>query len=246
MKHLPKGIPDSIVRVLLVFTIFIFGALLVRYLIPDTLKNEELHIRNTMDHEMAKPIRYAGSDVCAGCHDEYALKKTGYHINLSCETCHGPAGEHAADPTEKKPEMPRRREFCTLCHSYDPSRPTGFPQINPVGHNPSKQCVSCHNPHDPAPPSAPQECDACHGEIARTKALSPHVMLDCTTCHSVPDAHKVTPRAVRPSIPGAREFCGKCHAREAAQQEAPKIDMAAHGERYLCWQCHYPHMPEVK
>ena len=46
----------------------------------------------------------------------------------------------------------------------------------------------------------------------------------------------------------AREFCGKCHgagvAAKDAPKEAPKIDLAAHGGRYLCWECHYPHLPE--
>jgi len=22
----------------------------------------------------------------------------------------------------------------------------------------------------------------------------------------------------------------------------PTVDMATHGEKYVCWQCHYPHM----
>jgi ribosomal protein S27AE len=26
--------------------------------------------------------------------------------------------------------------------------------------------------------------------------------------------------------------------------EIPRVEMRTHGERYLCWQCHYPHFPE--
>jgi DnaJ-class molecular chaperone len=137
------------------------------------------------------------------------------------------------------------REFCVRCHAYSPSRPTGFPQINPATHNPLKACTLCHNPHDPKPPHAPQECQACHGEIARTKALSPHVQLECTTCHTVPAEHKVEPRIVRATIPADREFCGRCHGMDAPVKGTPKIDILMHGEKYLCWQCHYPHMPEV-
>ena len=45
----------------------------------------------------------------------------------------------------------------------------------------------------------------------------------------------------------ARAFCGQCHAPDAkSDKEIPRVDMATHGERYVCWQCHYPHMPEVK
>jgi ribosomal protein S27AE len=57
---------------------------------------------------------------------------------------------------------------------------------------------------------------------------------------------------VKPTKPQNREFCGKCHAkdtretREKLASSAPKIDMAEHGEKYVCWQCHYPHSPEVE
>jgi DnaJ-class molecular chaperone len=246
MKYFVHKLPDALVRVLVVFAVFLGGALLVRSLLPASLKEKSLFFKATVDREMAKPIHYAGSEVCAACHDEYNVKKSGYHVNLSCETCHGTAKQHADNPAETKPNAPRKRDFCTLCHAYDQSRPTGFPQINPAAHNPLKPCISCHNPHDPKPPSVPQECEGCHGEIARTKAISPHVLLLCTTCHSVPEGHKITPRAVRAVIPGGRDFCGKCHAKDSANKESPKIDLATHGERYLCWQCHYPHMPEVK
>ena len=30
-----------------------------------------------------------------------------------------------------------------------------------------------------------------------------------------------------------------------SDKEIPRVDMATHGERYVCWQCHYPHSPEL-
>lgn len=245
MNDFWRKVPESLRRLSVVFVVLVGGALLVRALLPSALKETALHVSSTVDRESAKPVHYAGSDLCADCHQEYNIKKGGYHRNLSCETCHGTAREHVENPGDVKPNMPRLREFCTRCHAFDPSRPTGFPQINPAAHNPLKPCVSCHNPHDPKPPQVPQECQACHAEIARTKALSPHVGLECTTCHNVPNAHKVTPRAVLATIPAEREFCGRCHGKESLVRETPKIDLTTHGEKYLCWQCHYPHMPEV-
>jgi hypothetical protein len=238
--------PDALLRVGAVFGMLVVVFLLVRFLLPASLKSTEAHVSSTVAREVAKPVKHAGSDVCAQCHEEYNVKKGGYHKTLSCETCHGPAKQHTEDPSEHKPNMPRMREFCVRCHMYDPSRPTGFPQINPAAHNPLKACISCHNPHDPKPPTVPQECQACHAGIARTKALSPHVLLECTTCHEVTAEHRVNPRAVRPSTPKDREFCGKCHAKGSQVKDTPKVDIATHGEKYLCWQCHYPHMPEVK
>jgi len=244
VKGFPR-VPESIGRVLIVFVLLAGGVLAARMLIPPSMKDSTFHRQEATSREMARPVRHAGSATCADCHDEFHVKEAGYHASLSCETCHGAAREHSENPLEAKPTLPRMREFCSRCHTYDPSRPTGFPQINPAVHNPLKQCIACHNPHDPKPPTVPQACQACHAEIARTKAVSPHVLLECTTCHVVPAPHKVTPRAVKATIPSDRAFCGKCHGTQSSNREAPKVDLAIHGEKYLCWQCHYPHMPEL-
>jgi hypothetical protein len=241
-----RKIPDALLRLIVVFAVLIGGVLLLRAMLPPALKDSALHVESTVERESARPLRYAGSEICAGCHDEYNVKKGGYHANLSCETCHGAAHEHAENPADVKPNLPRLREFCVRCHAYNPSRPTGFPQINPAAHNPLKACVTCHNPHDPKPESVPQECQACHAEIARMKALSAHVLLECTVCHTVPVEHKVQPRVVKATIPTDRDFCGKCHSKEVHVKDVPKVDFAVHGEKYLCWQCHYPHMPEAE
>ena len=219
---------------------------MIKFILPVSLKDTKLQRKSTVETEAARALKYAGSVVCKDCHDEYNVKKEGYHRNVSCETCHGPSRKHTENPAEVKPDVPNKREFCILCHAYNPSRPTGFPQINPVAHNPMKPCATCHNPHDPNPPQVPTECIACHAEIGRTKAVSAHVQLECTVCHNAPDEHKVTPRTVRPTIPQDREFCGGCHGKDSAVKETPKVDLSTHGEKYLCWQCHYPHMPEVE
>jgi hypothetical protein len=106
-------------------------------------------------------------------------------------------------------------------------------------------CITCHDPHDPTPPETPGSCAACHGQIARTKAVSHHGTLECSTCHTATPEHYVNPRAARPSRPSQRSFCGTCHATGASSSgEIPRVDLDSHGDRYLCWQCHYPHHPE--
>jgi len=243
-----KKFPEQIIRLFIVFSILIAGIILIRaYVIPAKLKETGHHRTKTIQTELSKKASYSESEVCAECHDEeYDRKKGGFHKFLSCETCHGAGNVHAEDPGETSPSAPKGRVYCSLCHAYDPARPTGFPQINPVAHNPMKACISCHDPHAPKPPETPKECSACHGEISRTKAISPHIQLECVTCHVVPNNHKITPHAQKPSKPERREFCGKCHARDAAVKGIPRVDMKTHGEKYLCWQCHYPHMPEAR
>ena len=91
------------------------------------------------------PLKYAGQE-CAACHDDIAKLHDAKHPRVACEVCHGPAAAHVQAPMEVKLPAPRQRAGCPLCHGYDPSRPTGFPQIDPVTHNPLKPCISCHNP----------------------------------------------------------------------------------------------------
>ncbi len=241
--------PQQVPRLLIVFGLMIAGLVAARrFLIPKTFGELGHYRAAAVDAIAARKIKYAGRAACGACHDDIAKTHAGHrHAGVSCEVCHGPAAGHVDAPADVRPTAPRERGQCPLCHGYDPSRPTGFPQIDPVAHNPLKPCISCHNPHAPEPPRTPEECGACHGQIARAKAVSPHALLECTTCHETDKRHKIEPTLSRPSKPASRAFCGQCHAPEATSaKQVPRVDMAAHGEQYVCWQCHYPHFPELK
>lgn len=248
--HRRRPMPEQIKRLAVIIVLLAGATLLTRFvLIPRSLTSTSLHWSEASQREMAKPVKFAGSAACLDCHDDVVAKKAkSFHRALACEACHGAAVKHTEDPSAVKPPAPRDRKFCPVCHAYDPSRPTGFPQINPTAHNPLKPCISCHNPHDPVPPTVPRECSACHAQIERTKAVSSHALIACTTCHKAPDRHKTAPRAALPSKPETREFCGTCHAAgttaAGVPKEAPKVDLATHGGRNRCWECHYPHLPE--
>ena len=245
-----KDLPAPILRLVLVIFCIIFFTLITRFiLIPKKFTDSAYHKASATEREMAKEINYAGSAICADCHDDiYEQKSTGLHHDLSCETCHGPASKHANSdsPDEVLPDAPRSREFCPICHTFDRSRPTGFPQINPIAHNPRNQCIECHQPHDPKPPKTPEDCTACHANIALIKTVSAHAELECTVCHSTPVEHKINPRSVKPSKPNKREACGTCHSEQADYPNAPKVSLTSHEEKYVCWQCHYPHMPKER
>lgn len=239
-------VPEQVQRLGIVVAILAILTLVMRFgVIPAAYFSPKLHRSSTVEREIAKPIRFAGMATCRSCHEEhYEVKSRGKHRGLACETCHGPAVKHTENPEAEKPYAPRDRNFCPKCHAYDASRPTGFPQINPESHNPEMPCITCHLPHEPEPPEVPRECEACHGQIARTKAVSSHARLACVTCHTVDERHKVAPRSALPSKPQSREFCGQCHATGTAEPRAPKVDLASHGGSYRCWDCHYPHLPE--
>ncbi len=214
---------------------------------PETFGEEGHYRAAAVDTIVAHPKKYAGQQECALCHGAISQRRlVSNHRGVACESCHGPGAAHVANPVDRKPAIPRAREFCIRCHAYNSSRPTGFPQIDPVAHNPLTPCMNCHDPHEPEPPVTPGECSACHGQIANQKAVSHHATLPCTTCHEAPDQHKLAPRTLRPSKPMDRSFCATCHAEDAASpRHIPRIDFRTHNPRYLCWQCHYPHYPET-
>lgn len=249
MFNLWKKIPEQIRRLFSLLLILIAAFIYARSALVPKDFGKIGHFRaSAIDEIVSQEIQFAGRIICNDCHDDIVeIKSKGYHRNLSCEVCHGPAAKHVNDPSEFMLSAPRERGQCPLCHEYLPSRPTGFPQIVSASHNPMKPCITCHKPHDPVPPETPKECQACHAEIARTKSLSHHVFVECTFCHKTPKEHKILPRQYIPDKPNSREFCGQCHSEDTNSSiEAPNIDISSHGEGYVCWQCHYPHLPEAK
>lgn len=243
-----RRIPEQLTRVPILAVVVIAGLIYVKTQFSPDDFGVYGHYRGSAIAEVAsREIVYAGHDICVDCHDDVVdLKNSGYHRLVACETCHGPAAAHTEDPDVGQLRLPKGRGYCPLCHEYLPSRPTGFPQIVVASHNPRKPCISCHNPHEPSPPEVPEECEACHATIARTKSLSVHVYVPCVRCHDAPEEHRSNPRRYTPTKPMNREFCGGCHDADGSGEESiRKIDMATHGERYVCWQCHYPHLPEV-
>jgi len=244
----PPAVPQQVLRLVVAIAVALVALLVARsLLIPKTFGERGRYRAAAADSIAAGDVKFAGSAECVVCHDDVEARfKTGRHRGLACEVCHGPAVEHANAPIDIQPPAPRDRAFCPLCHSYNAARPTGFPQIDPMVHNPLDPCITCHEPHEPEPPHTPEECSACHGQISRQKAVSHHARLACTVCHEVPEAHKISPREVTPTKPTTRDFCGQCHAHGPALGfRAPQIDLATHNPEYLCWQCHYPHFPEA-
>ena len=240
---------QQIPRLLTVFTVVGAGLLTARHFVIPPTFGESGHYRGAAVAPIVdRPQKYAGQAECAECHDDVTTQRSaGNHRGVACENCHGPAAAHVAS-LDSLPVIPLARKFCPACHAYDPSRPTGFPQIDPVTHNPLLPCTNCHDPHAPVPPAVPGECMACHGQIARAKAMSKHARLPCTTCHDAPDRHKVAPHLNRPSKPTDRAVCARCHAQTSAtaRNGAPQINLDSHNPRYLCWQCHYPHNPRAQ
>jgi hypothetical protein len=237
-------------RRLIIFVVAIVAVFLAvrSYFIPETFGKYGHYRAAAIDSVLLQEMNYAGHQACIECHDDIEeQKRNSYHKGVNCEACHGPGQAHIESVGEIELAAPRDRGYCVLCHVYNPAKPTGFPQIDPFAHNPVKPCISCHDPHAPDPPHVPGACNACHTHISRTKALSPHALLECTQCHTTPEEHRIDPRSVLASKPVSRSDCGVCHGKNAnSEQRIPRIDLAAHGDEHLCWECHYPHHPETQ
>jgi hypothetical protein len=240
-------VPQQIIPLALFFLLGLASLILARqFLVPDTFGEYGHYRADSEDDNRDKPLVYAGFAVCGDCHDDIVAERQGFgHEGVSCEVCHGPLQQHVEDMGETTPRIPRGREFCELCHGYNPSRPSGFPQILVNSHYPAEACTKCHDAHSPQAELI-GICAGCHREIANQKSLSHHASLECTRCHGVPAGHSAQPRLVRASKPSHNSLCGGCHDNdEGVALGAPQIDVVEHSGRYHCWDCHYPHFPEA-
>lgn len=145
--------PQQIKRLLLVFGVLIACFIGIRTLLVPASFGKYGHYRadSTDDIRKIEP-KYAAAGVtaCEPCHpDIVKVKSRSRHAPLACQTCHGPALSHTGDPMSVKPDKPRGREFCALCHSKNTARPHDMPQVDIEEHNPGMDCLSCHKAHDP-------------------------------------------------------------------------------------------------
>ncbi len=98
----------------------------------------------------SRPVAFAGHETCENCHpDEAALKASGAHKTVNCESCHGPLAKHADDPGTVQPVLPDVAKLCIRCHSENIAKPSGFPRVDAKEHSGGQACDTCHKPHSP-------------------------------------------------------------------------------------------------
>lgn len=192
----------------------LLGAVLVTFgvmrtlLVQGTVTLSEFALKPVARQENAQEWaslnpRYSDAWRCDGviCHgDIYDAWVGSAHGGVNCETCHGPALAHVRDVSVPVGTVPSE-QLCVLCHDQVVGRPDNFPQIDPGGHYPESNCVSCHSEHRPGPP-----------------AFIPHgteVGSDCLSCHQAGGVRSPAP----PGDHAARsnDECLNCH--ETAENE---------------------------
>lgn len=146
----PRALPPQLSRLCLLTLMIVGGYFGARhFLTPETFGAYGWFRGNAL-HELAgRPTTYAGRKACVDCHEDLVKKMAASkHLQVSCESCHGPNQAHVEDPTTTPAKISNPR-FCLRCHQANPSRPEKFPQVNPADHFGDQACAECHQPHSP-------------------------------------------------------------------------------------------------
>ena len=90
-----------------------------------------------------------------------------------------------------------------------------------------------------------QACLECHQDIEDQKIQDVHSDIHCETCHGPGQKHVVSGEASDIFKPSGREFCGSCHAKNAAKPKDAvfQVNLAEHNFGKNCTECHNPHQP---
>lgn len=163
---------------------------------------------------------YRGAAYCGPCHQaRFSQWSASVHKAVTCETCHGAAGEHpargapvASADTRTHARLAAARyvevtgklaiptdtvKLCTLCHEKTAGRPAIQRQVEVGPHAGGQQCRTCHNPHAPrlALVAAAKAAPAGSAAAGKEKAAV------CASCHG---AAGVSPNPAWPSLAGQR------------------------------------------
>jgi DmsE family decaheme c-type cytochrome len=209
------------------------------------------------------PAAYAGSAACADCHKkeiaQFATTTMGKinsrprteHEKLGCESCHGPAKEHAESGGEKpgalvsfsrKATTPiaERNAACLTCH--EKTARTLWKGSTHESRNVA--CTDCHAVmHDASDrnnlqkPSTIETCGRCHAQKKAQMRRNAHMpvtegKMECSSCHN-PHGSPNDKMLVASSI---NETCYSCHAEKRGPylwQHAPVVEN--------CANCHDSH-----
>ena len=142
---------EHLIRVALVFIAGLLAFIVIRGMIVPKSFGQYGHYRaDALNDIAARTPLFAGREACEACHQEVVdLKKTGKHVIVGCEACHGPLAKHAEDPSTVIPAKLDTAVLCAKCHEANSAKPKTFPQVITKEHAGDTACGTCHQPHKP-------------------------------------------------------------------------------------------------
>jgi hypothetical protein len=88
-------------------------------------------------------------------------------------------------------------------------------------------------------------CFDCHQDIEDMKMQDKHSPIHCETCHGPGLKHIESSEAKDIIKPVGRDFCAKCHQKNAARNQSVIVqkNLEEHNVNKNCTECHNPHKP---
>ncbi len=143
-----NGLPPQLVRLVLLTLAIVVGYFVARYyMTPESFGQYGFYRGASLTEHANRPLTFAGQESCRECHQEVLQQVAQFeHNTLGCETCHGPAVDHAMNPDASLIKIDD--DSCLRCHRSDPSKPPWLRQIPEDDHY-GEGCKECHTPHQP-------------------------------------------------------------------------------------------------
>jgi hypothetical protein len=149
---------EHLIRLATVMAIAVIAFVVLRAAVVPRSFGQYGHYRGAAISEIAaRPIAFAGHDVCESCHSDVAdEKRKGKHVVVACEACHGALANHADDPASVTPAKLDTAIICARCHEANSAKPKWFPQVVTADHSGGIACDTCHQPHRPKIETKPE------------------------------------------------------------------------------------------
>jgi len=179
---------------------------------------------------------------CGSCHVTGLNTETWDFVEfgVGCESCHGPGGEHAADPYNVPIFNKVDDQVCGSCHSRGKS-PDGysFPATYRPGDTLTDHFSFSTDAADVWADGSAKKHHQQYMDWQLGSKMQQSGKVHCTTCHSMHDTGQARGELNLP----LNDLCLQCHAdKEQLIQHMPYHEQASKTRDFLCSDCHLPKM----
>jgi predicted CXXCH cytochrome family protein len=179
---------------------------------------------------------------CSGCHVTGLDTETWEfaEFSLGCESCHGPAAEHAANPEKVKPFTEVDDQVCGSCHSRGISPDDHpFPATFRPGDTLTDHFTFTTADADLWPDGSGKKNNMQYTDWQLGSGMNVLPDVTCVSCHTVHESGSEPGQLVAP----LNQVCVQCHTnKKRVIEHTPYHDIPAseNDYEYLCSDCHMP------